>query len=176
MINLKNIHKSYFTGSNSLHVLKGVDLEIAEGELVSIMGSSGSGKSTLLNIIGMLDNYDEGDFFLNGERIQNMSEKKAFVNPWYNSRNQCSREFFMLSEDDLIMRDGDFAIYGYTCSCIHTFKNVAISQRVAANRRLIENLKKGTNTEADWVGEHPSLYFEYERSKAIIDKYFPEEA
>lgn len=77
MISLNNINKTYFTGSNSLHVLKGVDLNIAEGELVSIMGSSGSGKSTLLNIIGMLDNYDSGEFHLNGEFIQNMSEKKA---------------------------------------------------------------------------------------------------
>ncbi len=77
MISLNNINKTYYTGSNSLHVLKGVDLNIEKGELVSIMGSSGSGKSTLLNIIGMLDNYDEGEFHLNGEFIQNMSEKKA---------------------------------------------------------------------------------------------------
>ena len=60
MINLKNIHKSYQMGKNNLHVLKGIDMEIKEGEMVSIMGSSGSGKSTLLNILGMLDNYDEG--------------------------------------------------------------------------------------------------------------------
>lgn len=77
MIRLKGLHKSYTTGSNKLHVLKGVDLEIKKGELVSIMGSSGSGKSTLLNILGILDNYDEGEFYLNGELIQNMSEKKA---------------------------------------------------------------------------------------------------
>ena len=77
MISLNNINKTYFTGSNSLHVLKGVDLNIEKGELVSIMGSSGSGKSTLLNIIGMLDNYDSGEFHLNGELIQKMSEKKA---------------------------------------------------------------------------------------------------
>ncbi|MCB2219740.1 MAG: ABC transporter ATP-binding protein [Bacteroidetes bacterium] len=83
MILLKNIHKSYVTGNNSLHVLKGIDLEIGKGELVSIMGSSGSGKSTLLNIIGILDNYDEGEYILNGELIQNMSETKA---AWY--RNQ----------------------------------------------------------------------------------------
>ncbi len=77
MIRLNNIHKSYVTGSNSLHVLKGIDLEIEEGEFVSIMGSSGSGKSTLLNILGILDTHDEGSYYLNGTLIQNMSEKKA---------------------------------------------------------------------------------------------------
>ena len=77
MIRLNGLHKSYTTGSNKLHVLKGVDLEIKKGELVSIMGSSGSGKSTLLNILGILDNYDEGEYYLNDELIRNMSEKKA---------------------------------------------------------------------------------------------------
>jgi putative ABC transport system ATP-binding protein len=83
MIELHDIHKSYVMGSNSLHVLKGINLEIDKGEMVSIMGSSGSGKSTLLNIIGILDNYDKGKFVLNGELIQNMSEKKA---AWYRNK------------------------------------------------------------------------------------------
>lgn len=77
MIRLENIHKSYVTGKNRLHVLKGIDLTVKQGELVSIMGSSGSGKSTLLNILGILDNYDEGNYFLNNELIRNMSERKA---------------------------------------------------------------------------------------------------
>ena len=77
MISLNNVHKSYVTGSNSLHVLKGIDLEINTGEFVSIMGSSGSGKSTLLNILGILDNYDEGSYYLNGSLVKDMSEKKA---------------------------------------------------------------------------------------------------
>ena len=77
MIRLNNIHKSYVMGSNSLHVLKGIDLQIEQGDFVSIMGSSGSGKSTLLNILGMLDNYDTGTYHLSGSLIQNMSEKKA---------------------------------------------------------------------------------------------------
>lgn len=77
MISIKGIHKSYQTGQNSLHVLKGIDLEIEQGEFVSIMGSSGSGKSTLLNILGILDNYDEGGYHLDGTLIQNMNEKKA---------------------------------------------------------------------------------------------------
>ena len=62
MIKVENIHKTYHMGSNSLHVLKGVDVDIKEGEMVSIMGSSGSGKSTLLNILGILDTYDSGSF------------------------------------------------------------------------------------------------------------------
>ncbi|MFW6226740.1 MAG: ABC transporter ATP-binding protein [Bacteroidota bacterium] len=77
MINLKGVHKSYQTGHTSLHVLKGIDLEITEGELVSIMGSSGSGKSTLLNIIGVLDGYDEGSYYLNGTLMKDLTEKKA---------------------------------------------------------------------------------------------------
>jgi putative ABC transport system ATP-binding protein len=77
MIQLKGIHKTYSIGSNNLHVLKGIDLDIGKGELVSIMGSSGSGKSTLLNILGILDNYDQGEYYLNGELIRNMNEKKA---------------------------------------------------------------------------------------------------
>jgi len=77
MIQLKNIHKSYQMGKNSLHVLKGIDMEIKEGEMVSIMGSSGSGKSTLLNILGMLDNYDEGEYLLDNTLIKDLSETKG---------------------------------------------------------------------------------------------------
>ena len=77
MIKLSNLHKSYHTGTNSLHVLKGIDLDIHQGEFVSIMGSSGSGKSTLLNILGILDNYDKGTYHLDGKLVQNMSEKNA---------------------------------------------------------------------------------------------------
>ncbi len=77
MIRLNNIHKTYVTGTNRLHVLKGIDLHIEPGEFVSIMGSSGSGKSTLLNILGMLDIHDEGTYHLAGKLISNMSETKA---------------------------------------------------------------------------------------------------
>lgn len=77
MIRLNNIHKSYVMGNNSLHVLKGIDLQIEQGDFVSIMGSSGSGKSTLLNILGMLDTYDKGTYHLSENLISNMSEKKA---------------------------------------------------------------------------------------------------
>ena len=77
MIALENIHKSYAIGDQSLHVLKGIDLTIAAGEMVSIMGSSGSGKSTLLNIIGILDSYDSGQYLLDGAPIKNLNEGKA---------------------------------------------------------------------------------------------------
>lgn len=76
VINLKGIHKTYNAGS-PLHVLKGVDLTIGEGEFTALMGASGSGKSTLLNIIGLLDNYDEGEYWLDGKLIKNPTEKKA---------------------------------------------------------------------------------------------------
>jgi len=77
MILLKNIHKTYYIGQNSLHVLKGVDLNIEKGEMISVMGSSGSGKSTLLNVIGILDNYDEGEFYLDGKLIRDLNETQA---------------------------------------------------------------------------------------------------
>ncbi|WP_026914157.1 ABC transporter ATP-binding protein [Christiangramia portivictoriae] len=77
MINITNLHKSYKMGANSLHVLKGINFDVAEGELVSIMGSSGSGKSTLLNILGMLDEADEGSYMLDGVPIKGLSEKQA---------------------------------------------------------------------------------------------------
>jgi putative ABC transport system ATP-binding protein len=76
MIHLEKINKTYF-GAQPLHVLKGIDLDIAEGEFVSIMGASGSGKSTLLNILGILDNYDSGEYRLAGTLIKDLSEKKA---------------------------------------------------------------------------------------------------
>ena len=76
MINLTNIHKTY-SGASPLHVLKGINLNIEEGEMIAIMGASGSGKSTLLNIIGILDNYDEGDYYLNNILIKNINEIQA---------------------------------------------------------------------------------------------------
>ncbi len=77
MITLNEIHKTYTMGKNKLHVLKGIDLHIEKGEMVSVMGASGSGKSTLLNIIGILDNYDKGNYQLNGTKINNLNETKS---------------------------------------------------------------------------------------------------
>lgn len=77
MIKLKDIHKTYNTGSTQLHVLKGINLRIEQGEMVSIMGASGSGKSTLLNVMGILDRYDKGEYFLGDTLIMNLSEKES---------------------------------------------------------------------------------------------------
>lgn len=76
MITLKDVNKTYF-GSVPLHVLRDINLHIDRGELVSIMGASGSGKSTLLNILGILDNYDSGEYRLDGVLIKNLSENRA---------------------------------------------------------------------------------------------------
>ena len=76
MIHLQDINKTY-QGAQPLHVLKGISLDIAKGEFVSIMGASGSGKSTLLNILGILDNYDSGTYELAGVPILNLSEREC---------------------------------------------------------------------------------------------------
>lgn len=76
MIQLRDINKTYF-GAQPLHVLKGINLDIEKGEFVSIMGASGSGKSTLLNILGILDNYDSGEYRLNDVLIKDLSERRA---------------------------------------------------------------------------------------------------
>lgn len=77
MIEINDLHKSYHMGNNSLHVLKGINFKVSEGEMLSIMGSSGSGKSTLLNILGMLDEADEGSYTLDGKVIKDLNEKIA---------------------------------------------------------------------------------------------------
>ena len=76
MIELKDINKTYYS-AQPLHVLKGINLNVEEGEMVSIMGASGSGKSTLLNILGILDNYDTGEYYLNGKLVKDLSENEA---------------------------------------------------------------------------------------------------
>jgi len=76
MVIIKNLHKTYNTGKTKLHVLKGINLTIEKGEMVSIMGSSGSGKSTLLNVLGILDKYDNGEYYLDGTMIKLLNEKE----------------------------------------------------------------------------------------------------
>jgi len=77
MIEIKDLHKSYKMGANSLHVLKGINFDVSDGEMVAIMGSSGSGKSTLLNILGILDEGEEGSYHLDGRLIKDLNEKVA---------------------------------------------------------------------------------------------------
>jgi len=77
MIRLERLNKSYRGGEAALHVLRDVDLRVERGELVSIMGSSGSGKSTLLNILGILDDYDSGAYFLGDRLVRSLSEREA---------------------------------------------------------------------------------------------------
>jgi putative ABC transport system ATP-binding protein len=79
MLRLRGLRKTYVMGSNRLHALKSIDLDVQPGELVSIMGASGSGKSTLLNILGLLDNYDDGEYHLDGQLVKNLSETRAAV-------------------------------------------------------------------------------------------------
>jgi len=78
MISIRNLNKTYYGGA-PLHVLKGINLEVSKGEFIAIMGASGSGKSTLLNILGILDNYDTGEYYLDHTLISNLSETKAAV-------------------------------------------------------------------------------------------------
>jgi len=77
MIRLEQLNKSYRGGETALHVLRDVDLQVERGELVSIMGSSGSGKSTLLNILGILDDYDTGAYYLGDRLVRDLSEREA---------------------------------------------------------------------------------------------------
>lgn len=77
MLRLDKVNKYYRVGTHSLHVLRDIELEVADGEFVAIMGSSGSGKSTLLNILGILDDYDSGEYWLGDTMIRNLSEKKS---------------------------------------------------------------------------------------------------
>ena len=77
MIHIRNLHKSYRMGDSLLHVLKGLDLSVGRGELVSVMGASGSGKSTLMNVIGLLDRFDQGTYTLDGVDMSDLSESQA---------------------------------------------------------------------------------------------------
>jgi putative ABC transport system ATP-binding protein len=140
MLLLKNIRKSYKIGKNSLEVLKGIDLHIEKGEFVSIMGSSGSGKSTLLNIIGILDDYTEGEYHLGGKLIKNLSQTKAA-----NYRNQLIGFVFQ-----------SFNLLAFKTAA----ENVALPlyyQQVPRKERQIKALEYLDRVGLkDWANHHPS--------------------
>jgi putative ABC transport system ATP-binding protein len=77
LVEIRDLRKSYRTGAQAVDVLRGVDLDVREGELVAIMGSSGSGKSTLLNVLGILDAYDTGSYTLDGQLVRDLTERRA---------------------------------------------------------------------------------------------------
>jgi putative ABC transport system ATP-binding protein len=77
VLRLSKVNKYYQVGTHSLHVLRDIDVEVADGELVAIMGASGSGKSTMLNILGILDEYDSGEYWLGDTLIRDLSERRA---------------------------------------------------------------------------------------------------
>lgn len=140
MIRLSQIRKAYRVGDGAFEVLKGIDLHIQEGEFVSIMGSSGSGKSTLLNVLGILDNYDSGEYHLNNTLIQNLSQKKAAY-----FRNQLIGFVFQ-----------SFNLLGFK----NAMENVALPlyyqnvSRKERNKRALELLDRmGLK---DWAGHLPS--------------------
>lgn len=128
MIVLENINKTYHNGA-PLHVLKGIDLEIGKGELVSIMGASGSGKSTLLNILGILDDYDTGEYFLNGRLIKHLSETQAAA-----ARNNMIGYIFQ-----------SFNLINYK----NAVENVALPSTTRAFRAA-NAMPKPSNTSTDW--------------------------
>ena len=111
MIRLDGVHKSYVTGKSKLHVLKGIGLSIEAGELVSIMGSSGSGKSTLMNVLGLLDDYDEGSYRFDGVLVKGLSETRAaqLRRQWVGFVFQlCQRVFrFIVGDDKFILPVAD---------------------------------------------------------------------
>lgn len=151
MIHLEGIHKTY-AGAQPLHVLKGIDLDIAEGELVSIMGASGSGKSTLLNILGILDDYDEGDYYLAGTLIKNLSETRAAE-----YRNRMIGFIFQ-----------SFNLIGFK-TAVENVELPLFYQGVGRRRRhemAMEELEKMGLT--DWAGHYPNRMSGGQRQRVAI--------
>ena len=151
MIILKDINKTYNNGT-PLHVLKGIDLHIEKGEFVSIMGASGSGKSTLLNILGMLDNYDTGEYYLNGTLIKELSETKAAE-----YRNKMIGFIFQ-----------SFNLIGFK-TAVENVELPLFYQGVGRRRRhemAMEELEKMGLT--DWAGHYPNEMSGGQRQRVAI--------
>lgn len=151
MIELKGVHKTY-GGAQPLHVLKGIDLNIADGELVSIMGASGSGKSTLLNILGILDDYDEGEYRLAGTLIKDLSETRAA-----NYRNHMIGFIFQ-----------SFNLIGFK-TAVENVELPLFYQGVSRRKRhqmAMEELKKMGLT--DWATHYPNEMSGGQRQRVAI--------
>lgn len=140
MISLTDVRKSYTTGGQALEVLKGINMHIDEGEMVSIMGSSGSGKSTLLNILGILDGYNSGEYHLAGKLIKNLSETKA-------ARLRADSIGFVFQSFNLI----GFKSAAENVALPLYYKKISRRKRLAKAHEMLE--KVGL---ADWAHHLPS--------------------
>ena len=146
MLLLKNIHKTYHAGS-PLHVLKGINLEIEKGEFVSIMGASGSGKSTLLNIMGILDDYDEGEYYLDGRLIRGLNETQAAA-----ARNRMIGFIFQ-----------SFNLINYK-NAMRILKS-KLYQRELEKRQAIQAQLEGQKKKIEWGSQIRSYVFDDRRVK-----------
>lgn len=140
MISLTDVRKSYITGGQALEVLKGINMHIDEGEMLSIMGSSGSGKSTLLNILGILDGYNSGEYHLAGQLIKNLSETKA-------ARLRADSIGFVFQSFNLI----GFKSAAENVALPLYYKKISRRKRLAKAHEMLE--KVGL---ADWAHHLPS--------------------
>ena len=139
LIELKDVNKTYDNGQ-PLHVLKGIDLSIDRGEFVSIMGASGSGKSTLLNILGILDNYDTGEYWLDGKLIKDLSEKQAAE--YRNRMIGFIFQSFNLISFKTAVENVELPLY---------YQGVSRHKRHQMAMELLENLGL-----AEWAGHYPN--------------------
>lgn len=139
LIELKDVNKTYDNGQ-PLHVLKGINLSIDRGEFVSIMGASGSGKSTLLNILGILDNYDTGEYWLDGRLIKDLSEKQAAE--YRNRQIGFIFQSFNLISFKTAVENVELPLY---------YQGVSRHKRHKMAMELLENLGL-----AEWAGHYPN--------------------
>ena len=140
MIEIKELHKSYSMGKSTLHVLKGINFKVAEGEMVAIMGSSGSGKSTLLNILGMLDVAEEGNYNLDGKLIKDLDETKAAI--YRNKFLGFVFQSFNLISYKTALENVMLPLY---------YQKISRKERQKSAQKYLEDVGLGP-----WAGHHPN--------------------
>lgn len=140
MIEIKELHKSYSMGKSTLHVLKGINFNVAEGEMVAIMGSSGSGKSTLLNILGMLDVAEEGTYNLDGKVIKDLDETKAAI--YRNKFLGFVFQSFNLISYKTALENVMLPLY---------YQKISRKERQKSAQKYLEDVGLGP-----WAGHHPN--------------------